>query len=67
MDFQELKKHLVKKEPQNVYDLMDRYQLDVVTRVFLGESAGSLPAIKQTFREAMETVFNLNTKRIFLG
>lgn len=67
IDFQELKKHLVKKEPQNVYDLMDRYQLDVVTRIFFGYSSDSLPATTQTFREAMEVVFNLNTKRIFLG
>lgn len=67
IDFQQLKKHLIKKEPQNVYDLMDRYQLDVVTRVFFGYSSDSLPATTQTFREAMEVVFNLNTRRIFLG
>ncbi|EPE30141.1 Cytochrome P450 [Glarea lozoyensis ATCC 20868] len=67
IDFQELKKHLVKDEPQDLYDLTDRYQLDVVTRVFLGKSADSLPSISQSFRRAMENVFDWNTKRIFLG
>lgn len=67
VEFQQLKKHLIKEAPQNVYDLMDRYQLDVVTRVFFGLSANSLTAIKQTFREAMEVVLHLNTKRILLG
>jgi hypothetical protein len=67
IDFQELKKHLLKKEPQNVYDLCDRYQLDVVTRVFFGKSSDSLSTVSQTFREAMEVVFGLNTKRAFLG
>jgi hypothetical protein len=67
IDFQELKKHLMKKEPQHVYDLIDRYQLDVTTRVFFGKSSGSLPAIHQTFRVAMDTVLGINTKRVFLG
>ncbi|TVY37614.1 Cytochrome P450 [Lachnellula subtilissima] len=67
IDFQELKKHLMKPEAHDVYDLADRYQLDVVTRIFLGHSAGSLPATKQEFRVAMEKVFDWNTKRILLG
>lgn len=49
------------------YDLIDRYQLDVVTEVFLGKSANSLIENQQPFREAVDHLLRLNTHRLLLG
>ena len=50
-----------------VYDIIDRLQLDIVTEVFLGESTRSLEADDQPFREAMETLLQVNTMRLPFG
>lgn len=51
----------------SVYDIIDRLQLDIVTEVFLGESTRSLEADDQPFREAMETLLQVNTMRLPFG
>lgn len=50
-----------------VYNIIDRLQLDIVTEVFLGESARSSEADDQPFREAMETLLRVNTLRLPFG
>ncbi len=50
-----------------VYDVIDRLQLDIVTHVFFGESTDSLDSNKQPFRDAMDTLLRVNTLRIALG
>ncbi|KAI1159342.1 cytochrome P450 [Nemania serpens] len=52
--------------PVEVYDLVDRYQLDVVTDVFFGESANSLTSA-HPFREPMDTLNPINTARMLFG
>ena len=51
----------------DMYDLMDRYVLDVVTEIFLGESADSLLCEKQPFRNQMEALVKWNTFKTVLG
>jgi hypothetical protein len=51
----------------DVYDVIDRLQLDIVTHVFFGESTDSLDSDKQPFRDAMETLLRVNTVRVVLG
>jgi hypothetical protein len=48
-------------------DIVDRLQLDVVTDVFLGESANSLTSNQQQFRVAMETLQKIACVRQLLG
>jgi len=50
-----------------VYDVIDRLQLDIVTHVFFGESTDSLDSEKQPFRDAMDTLLRVNTVRVALG
>ncbi|KAI6093957.1 cytochrome P450 [Hypoxylon rubiginosum] len=52
--------------PVEVYDLVDRYQLDVVTDVFFGESAESLTS-EPPFRGPMDTLHPINTARMLFG
>lgn len=51
----------------DVYDIIDRFQLDLVSQVFLGESTNSLSATQQPFRRAMETLLTYNTNRLLFG
>lgn len=51
----------------DVYDIIDRFQLDLVSQVFLGESTNSLSATQQPFRKAMETLLTYNTNRLLFG
>lgn len=51
----------------DVYDLIDRFQLDLVSQVFLGESTKSLSAAEQPFRKAMEELLTYNTNRLLFG
>ncbi|KAK4108074.1 cytochrome P450 [Canariomyces notabilis] len=53
-------------KPIEVYDVADRYQLDVVSEVFFGESANSLNG-HHPFREPMETLHPINTARMLFG
>lgn len=51
----------------DVYDVIDRFQLDLVSEVFLGESTKSLSATRQPFRHAMEKLLTYNTNRLLFG
>ncbi|KAK8868404.1 cytochrome P450 [Apiospora arundinis] len=53
--------------PIEIYDVIDRYQLDVVTDVFLGKPANSLTEQRQPFRKAIDHLFRLNTRRLLLA
>ena len=53
-------------QPVEVYDLTDRYQLDVVTDVFFGESAKSLTT-EPPFRKPMDILHPINTARMLFG
>ncbi|KFY24240.1 hypothetical protein V493_05365 [Pseudogymnoascus sp. VKM F-4281 (FW-2241)] len=55
------------EEPVEVYDLVDRLLLDVVTHIFFGESANSLQSSDQPFRDALDTLLTVNTKRLLVG
>jgi hypothetical protein len=46
-----------------VYDIVDRMQLDVVTEIFFGESANSLNS-EPPFREAADLLNRINTARM---
>ena len=66
--FAQLRKHLATGgTPVEVYDLVDRYQLDIVTHVFFGESTNSLTTNRQPFREAMDHLLKVNTIRTIFG
>lgn len=60
---------LIKSSPErvDVYDVVDRFQLDLVSQVFLGESTNSLSANQQPFRKAMEDLLTYNTNRLLFG
>lgn len=53
--------------PLEVYDLVDRLELDIVTEVFFGESADSQNGEQQPLRDAMDTVLLVNTARLLAG
>jgi hypothetical protein len=63
----QLIQHLEKPEEVDVYNLIDRFQLDVVTHVFCGESANSLKRDRKRFRDAMDTLLRFNSTRIIFG
>ncbi|KAF9696973.1 hypothetical protein EKO04_005157 [Ascochyta lentis] len=50
-----------------VWDLVDRYQLDVATHVFFGTSTDSLITNKQPFREAMEKLLKIASYKMSFG
>lgn len=54
-------------EGLEVFDVIDRLQLDIVTKIFLGTSTDSLEHETSPFRDAMETLLKVNTRRIPLG
>lgn len=56
-----------RKDGLDVYDVVDRMLLDVVSEVFLGESTSSLDASGAPFRDAMETMLTVNTMRLPFG
>lgn len=53
-------------KPVEVYDLVDRVQLDVTTDVFFGESANSLTS-EPPFRAPMDVLLPVNTARMLFG
>lgn len=46
---------------------MDRFNLDVVSDVFFGESANTLSTELQPLRDAVEEMYVWNTKKILIG
>lgn len=65
---QRLFRHL-RQNPQGleVFDVIDRLQLDIVTDIFLGQSTDSLEKERSPFRDAMETLLRVNTIRLPFG
>jgi hypothetical protein len=59
--------HFRRGEALEVYDVIDRLQLDVVTDIFYGESTNSLVQKEQPFRDAMDTLLRLASVRTILG
>ena len=53
--------------PFELYDLIDRFQLDVVTDIFLGESANCLLDKRQPFRSALDHLMRYNSIRVLFG
>lgn len=64
---QRLFDHFRRGEPLEVYDVIDRHQLDIVTDIFYGESTNSLVEREQPFRDAMDTMLRLASVRTILG
>lgn len=58
--------HLNVSKPVEICDLLDRYQLDIVTEVFFSESANSLTK-DHPVKYAMATLNPINTARILFG
>lgn len=50
-----------------IYDVIDRLQLDIATHIFFGESADSLSGGVGGFQEAVDALLRLNSQRIVLG
>lgn len=59
--------HFRRGEPLEVYDVIDRHQLDIVTEIFYGDSANSLVEKEQPFRNAMDAMLRLASVRTILG
>ncbi|KAF1992965.1 cytochrome P450 [Amniculicola lignicola CBS 123094] len=55
------------REGNDAADIIDRFQLDVVTEIFLGESANSLTSNQEHFRTALETLQKIACLRQLLG
>ena len=53
--------------PFELYDLIDRFQLDVVTDIFLGEPANCLLDKRQPFRSALDHLMRYNSIRVLFG
>jgi hypothetical protein len=64
---QRLFDHFRQGEPLEVYDVIDRHQLDIVTHVLYGESTNSLVEKEQPFRDAMDAMLRLASTRTVLG
>ncbi|KAL4904449.1 cytochrome P450 [Aspergillus multicolor] len=54
-------------KPVEIYDLVDRLQLDIATDIFLGHSALTLEGEQQPFRDALNTLMAVNTVRMLIG
>ncbi|KAE9963424.1 hypothetical protein BLS_009313 [Venturia inaequalis] len=53
--------------PVDIYDVIDRYQLDIVTDIYLGKSTASLVTGTSPIRYAVDTLFRINGFRQMLG
>lgn len=60
-------RNLSDKDSHECMDQMDRYMLDVVSDVFLGESADTLTTESQPLRHAVEEMYVWNTTRVLIG
>ncbi|KAH8889464.1 cytochrome P450 [Thozetella sp. PMI_491] len=50
-----------------LYDIMDRLQMDIATHVFFGESTNSLDSDTVPFRDSLAKLMHLNSVRLSLG
>jgi hypothetical protein len=64
---QRLFDHFRRERPLDVYDVIDRHQLDIATDIFYGESTNSLVEKEQPFRDAMVTMLRLASLKTLLG
>lgn len=51
----------------DAFDAIDRWQLDVVTHIFCGQSTDSLTSNQQPFRDAMDVLLGINSFRQIMG
>lgn len=51
----------------DVYDIVDRYQLDIVSSVYMGKSPDSLGTGFQPIRESMDILLRTNVMRQWFG
>ena len=60
---------LIRAKPDgiNVYEAMDRLQLDIVTDVFLGESINSLTMKRSPIQDAIDRLVEMSMLRIRVG
>ena len=54
-------------QPIDVYDIMDRWVLDIVTDIFFGKSVECLSRDEQPFRDAVDDVLRWNTFKTLFG
>ncbi|KAL1963263.1 hypothetical protein VTN77DRAFT_8486 [Rasamsonia byssochlamydoides] len=54
-------------KPVEVYDLVDRLQLDIVTDIFFGHPTNSLHGEHLPFRDAMNKLLAVSTARVWVG
>lgn len=62
-----LVRNLSNGKPCDGLDQIDRFTMDVVTEIFFGESSNTLSAERQPVRQAVEEIYEWNSKRILLG
>ena len=68
MHFANVLKHLLNGgKSVEVWDLVDRYQLDVITHIFFGRCADSLITNQQPFRNAMEQLLKIASMKMTFG
>ncbi|KAH7009161.1 cytochrome P450 [Macrophomina phaseolina] len=58
---------LRKGAPVDVYDIIERYQMDIVTAIYMGKSTGYLQSGAAPFRDALSTLLRINSARLLLG
>jgi hypothetical protein len=60
---------LIRTKPDgtNVYEAMDRLQLDIVTDVFLGKSINSLTMERSPIQDAIDRLVEMSMLRIRVG
>ena len=72
-DYEITEKHLknalllLSAHDTDAFDVIDRFQLDVVTEVFCGESTYSLTSNQQPFRDAMDVLLRIASFRQLMG
>ena len=56
-----------KQDAVNVYEVMDRLQLDIVTEIFLGESIHSLSMKRSPIQAAVDRLVETSSLRLRTG
>lgn len=51
----------------DIYDILDKLQMDIGTEIFLGISTDSLKHGKSPLRDAMGTILRINSMRLTFG
>lgn len=64
---QKLLSILRSRAPVDVYDIIERYQMDIVTALYMGKSTNYLGSGAAPFRDALSTLLRINSTRLLLG